>query len=224
MDTFKHRIEALRPEVDQIMIDLATRIRGAIINDRLIKIDPEISAIRDELLQLLTDPSNLQFGILKRESHVPTTTETGRYLAGVSVKRAPGNARGAARMPILPNRVAGRCSFDDLFEELTIDRYGKLIEFECLQVLAKIQERRDAVRTSGDRFYTMIFPYGPSGTYHGGETARKKGITRFSQENIDDRYEKRAQWLLHRLAGGESPFLIVQPFKKISPDYKEKTP
>jgi hypothetical protein len=77
-NTVEQQIEQLAPDVDRIMALLAKRAGDAIKTDPLIQRDPEISAIRDELLQLLDDSSNLQFGILKNTPDVPTTTEEGR--------------------------------------------------------------------------------------------------------------------------------------------------
>lgn len=211
MDRIENKAEVLRPDIDQIRSDLSAWIRDAITSDPLINRDPEIFAARAELLQLLTNPSNLQFGILKNEWGV-LTTETGRYFAALAVKKVPRS------MLVLPNCITGECSFDHLFERLGPDRYRKLIEFECLEVLAKIQKRQAAAEASAaasDDRYHMTMPGGPSGTYRGGEWAQELGITSFSQADIDRRYAKRARWLLARLADGESAFSVVQPFKKI---------
>ncbi|OGJ55328.1 hypothetical protein A2483_05590 [Candidatus Peregrinibacteria bacterium RIFOXYC2_FULL_33_13] len=193
------------------MQDLVAKIKHAIENDPVIIKNPEISAIRDELLQMLKDPLNLEFGILKNEDNIPTTNETGRYLAGLAIKRAPNNSQGAVRMPVLPNHIAEDCSFDNLFESLGPDGYRKLIASSCLKVLEEIQNRRSVV----DPYYNMTMRGSPSGTYRGNKFDQHMGNTSFSQSDVDNHYEKRAKWLLQRLKDGESPFSVVQPFKKI---------
>ena len=221
INAVEQQIEQLAPVVAKIMEILAERIGDAIRTDSLVSADSEIIAVRDELLGLLRTASNLQFGILKNEPDVPTTTEKGRYLAGLAIKRAPDNPQGAVRMPVLPNRIAGKCSFDPLFEDLGPDNYRKLIEFDCLSVLVEIQKRQASADATNDRHYRMTMLGGPSGTYRGGESAHEFGIVNFSQADIDNRYSRRAYWLLNRLKHGESPFSVVQPFKKIRPDYEE---
>lgn len=201
---------------------LAERIGVAIRTDSLVSADPKITAVRDELLELLGTASNLQFGIIKNEPGVPTTNEDGRYLAGLAIKRAPDNPQGAVRMPVLPNHIVGKCSFDTLLDDLGEDNYRKLIEGECLRVLAQIQKRQAYAEANSDCHYRMTMLGGPSGRYRGSEGEQELGITSFSQADIDARYGKRARWLLDRLRRGESPLSVVQPFRKIRIDYGKR--